>query len=881
MRQGLLTLLFLCSVFSLFGQEGQVDMQKKLDFHARNLTMGKALEKLSKRSKISIAYSENLISQNQRITIRFKKKSFKHILEYLLRNTGLDYKVIGDQIVLFKVSSRSFTLSGYVKDGTSGERLIACHVFDNGAIRGTTTNEYGFYSLTLKEGIVRVRFSYLGFETETKVIKLNKNKRLDVELDPLLFLQEILVLDNDSTQMHTFSLEHISPQLINTLPSLGGEPDVFRVAQLMPGVQTGADGVGGIHVRGGGADQNLYLLDGVPIYNPSHLAGIFSIYDTDAIRSTQLMKDFIPAKFGGRLSSVLDVRTKEGNSKKWEGTAGIGLTSFKAGIEGPIKKNKGAVFISGRRALLDFVVKPITKKLKEDRNEEGFSDYGFYDLNAKLNYTLSAKDQVYFSMYTGMDRFYDENQTRIEDEVSLFSIESKEERNLSWGNNVGALRWNHLFNAKLFLNTTFTYSDYHFSSKSLEESLEIKTDLNQQTDTLKKVAYSIYQSRIQDWALKTDFDFVAGPNHYWRFGFEGISHLFNPGVRRTEDPEDFPGFENETSDTFNISTIAAQEYSLYIEDQWTLSGKWKANIGLRTTAFTNDEQRSWRLSPRAQLWYELLPKVRLKSSFNLLHQHLHLLTTSTIGLPNDLWVPATKRIKPQRSWQGMIGMETERKKGLKFSMDLYYKKMDELVAFQEGADFTILDARNWEDKVTIGEGESYGAEFYVHKKIKKWTIWLTYSWSKTNRQFEEINLGRQFPYRYDRRHNGQVNVLYQWNKRWRVAANWNYGTGLATTLANGKYEFPLSSGTIPVAISYGDKNSVRMPAYHRLDIDLGCRIQKGWALHQFNIGIYNTYSRKNPVYYRIGRDPDDLNKNRYIQATLFQILPYFSYRISI
>jgi CarboxypepD_reg-like domain/TonB-dependent Receptor Plug Domain len=782
--------VFLINIFLLFFVgivHAQVDMGVKLEFTVRNLSLDKALSRLSTRSEISIAYGDKLLPVDVRISARFKDKTFQYILEYLLRNTGLGYKIVGDQVVLYKVTDRSFTISGYVKDATNGERLIASHVFDNSATRGTTTNEYGFYSLTLKEDDVKIHFSYLGYESVTKVLQLIKDQRLDIELKPILFLSEVLVVDDDSTRLRSLNLEQISPQMIKSMPSLGGEPDVFRAAQLTLGVQTGADGVGGIHVRGGNADQNLYLLDGVPIYNPSHLAGIFSVYDTDAIRSAQLMKDFIPSRYGGRLSSVLDVRTKEGNSKKWQGSAGLGLASVKASIEGPIKKNKGAIFISGRRALLDFMVEPITRKLKEQRNADGYSNYGFYDWNAKVNYSLSLKDQVYCSVYAGKDQFYDENKSTFEDNggIDKFRLEERTEQQLYWGNKVGALRWNHLFNAKLFLNTTLTYSNYSFRSQELGERLAIKTDSDGKIDSLWEVANLVYKSSIQDWAIKMDFDYGASPNHYWRFGGEGIIHLFNPVVRRTENPEEFPGFNNTPKDSFSIPTQTAYEYVLYVEDQWTYFGKCKVNAGLRGTLFRTNEHNRWMAMPRIQLWYELNPTIRLKTSFNYNYQYLHLLTTSTIGLPSDLWVPATERIKPQRSWQTLIGAEREGLKGSKISLSVYYKKMNQLITYQEGADFTALDARNWEDKVTKGQGESYGAEFFVHKKIGNWIGWLNYTWSKTTRQFDEVNLGRTFPFRYDRRHNGQVNVLYNFSEHLRIAVNWNYGTGLAISLPGG------------------------------------------------------------------------------------------------
>ncbi len=491
-------------VFCILAASAQVDLQQEIDFSARSLPLDKALNKLSSKAAISIAFSDKLIPEDVRVTAKFKQERVQQILDYLLHNTGLAYKVIGDQVVVFKSGEgRRFTISGYIRDATNGERLIGCHIQALGSNKGAVTNAYGFYSLTLPEGMVQVRFSYLGFKPVTRQIDLDGNHRLDLELQPDLFIQEILVIDEDSSNLRTFAIGHLTQQMIRNMPALGGEPDLLRATQMMPGVQTGADGLGGIHVRGGGTDQNLYLLDGVPIYNVSHLAGVFSIYDVDAVRQSQLYKGYVPVRYGGRLSSILDVRTKEGNTKEWKTRAGLGLTSVKGSLEGPLVKNKGAVFLSARQSLIGMAIRPITRNLKADRNEEGFSDYRFYDLNAKVNYSLSAKDQLYWSLYTGRDQYYDESQSAFEDLQGIPPVrfEDRLEQSLSWGNTVSALRWNHLFSAKLFLNTTFTYSRYRFRSDNLGEELIILTDVGGQPDTNRNVSYLRYHSQIEDWAV--------------------------------------------------------------------------------------------------------------------------------------------------------------------------------------------------------------------------------------------------------------------------------------------------------------------------------------------------------------------------------------------
>ncbi len=376
--------------------------------------------------------------------------------------------------------------------------------------------------------------------------------------------------------------------------------------------------------------------------------------------------------------------------------------------------------------------------------------------------------------------------------------------------------------------------------------------------------------------MKADFDYVAGPDHYWRFGAEGVDHGFQPGVLRSEEESFFPGFSNTDADTLDLPTMSAREYTVYVEDQWTPSGKWKANLGIRATAFQSGGHTRWRAEPRGQLWFQGGEKWRIKGAFTTMYQFLHLLTTSGIGLPNDLWVPATSRVRPQMSWQTVAGLEAKWWPGSELAFDLYFKKMNHLIAYQEGSNLSQLDARNWESKITNGSGKSYGLEIFLRQQLGRFSGWLTYTWSGSTRHFAEINLGKPYPFRYDRRHNIKLNGHFQINDHFRVAANWVYGTGIAITLPIGEYEFAVDPFLPIPATVYNEKNSIRMPDYHRLDIDLEYQINHS---QRINLGVYNIYNRKNPVYYRIGRDHEDFSKKRYLRATLFQVLPYFSYKV--
>jgi len=880
MLRTLIVLLLLLSAFSTFAQ---VDLGKEINFTARKMTLPEALDKLSDRAKVSIAYSTNLTPNEGTISIRFKKEPFAAILEYLLKNTGLRYKVIGNQVVLYRGerSQKEFTISGYVEDKLTGELLIGANVYDTASKKGTSTNAYGFYSLTLKEGLVRVHYSYLGYQIETKNFDHSKSITNNVALNASMVLNEVIITATDSTSFRyndfsILNLEDLPIQDMHMMPSLGGETDLIRLTHMMPGVQTGADGLGNIQVRGGSTDQNLFLMDGVPVYNASHLAGLFSIYNSDAIRSVKFSKGGFGARYGGRLSSVIDVRTKEGNTKEFKGDASLGLTAVKATFEGPIVKDKGSFFLSGRRALLDLYLKPITTRVKEDKGKDGFSNYNFFDWNAKANYAFSDKDKIYLSFYNGSDDFYDEGQEVFLDPVLPRRFEDKTRQDLSWGNTIGALRWNHLFSDKLFSNTTLTYSQYRFKSEDQRESLDIISAGMLSEDTFKRVTYNLYSSEIQDWAVKMDFDFLPSALHNWRFGFEAIQHNFQPGILSTEEFEDF---ELQIDTLFDDSNIRSHEFTLYAEHEWQPNENWQTIFGVRATAFNTEDHTHWSVEPRVKVNYTFKNDWQLFCSGSLNYQYLHLLTPTGIGLPSDLWLPSTEKIAPQRSWQASFGVDRRIYDKLTVGGELYYKKMDHLIAYKEGDNLELVDADNWEDKVTTGEGMAYGAEFYVQKNVGSTTGNFSYTLSRAKRKFAEMNSGKTFPFRYDRRHNLKINVIHRFNNKFSVAGNWSYGSGLATTLPIGQYEFPVDPFFPVAARVYSEKNSIRIPAYHRLDLGLTYKILRKWGQQQLNAGIYNVYNRKNPIYYRVRRNPDDFDKKQYLQATLFHFIPYFSYKV--
>ena len=554
----------------------------------------------------------------------------------------------------------------------------------------------------------------------------------------------------------------------------------------------------------------------MPVYNASHLFGFFSVFNVDAIKDVKLTKGGFPARYGGRLSSVIEINMKEGNINEWHGAGSIGLIASRLTVEGPIKKDKTSIMLSGRRTYIDILARPLIKKGFRENDSEGVVGYYFYDFNGKINHKFSEKDRLYFSVYTGKDKFYATE--KYDDSFGGGETYTSEtEFGLGWGNLTSALRWNHLWTNKLFSNTTLTFSRYSFETKVRDFG---GTNSESQEFNLS------YLSGIDDVAAKIDFDYVPNPNHFIRFGAGVINHTFKPGQFDLFF-EDVDFGYTETLDTIlGQSNVNAQEYSAYIEDDMKLGDNLKLNAGLHLSAFSLSKKTYASIQPRLSVRYMLPGNLALKGSFANMRQYVQLLTNEGIGLPTDLWLPTTKRVKPQDSWQVALGLAKTFKGKYEISVEGYYKEMKNLVAYEEGASFFTLN--DWQDDVTQGDGKSYGAEFFVQKKKGRLTGWVGYTLSWSWRTFPDINLGKRYPFKYDRRHDLSVVASYEISKRVNIAGTWVFGTGNAITLANSEY-----SGNFPridfpnienyrgfTSDFYKNRNNFRMRAYHRFDIGI-------------------------------------------------------------
>ncbi len=779
-------------------------------------------------------------------------------------------------ILLFTTSlifPQEVTISGYIQDAKTGERLPYANVYEPNLKIGTSTNSYGFYSLTFpsKKDTISLVVSYVGYKSWKKNIFLRKNTWLIIDLFPETFVTEEVKVTaegydriEEKSQMSQIS---IPIKQIENMPAFLGETDVLKTIQLLPGVQSGSEGNSGLYVRGGSPDQNLILLDGTPVYNANHLFGFFSVFNSDAIKNVNLTKGGFPARFGGRLSSVLEINMKEGNNKEFKGQATIGLIASKLTLEAPIVKDKTSFIFSARRTYADILARPFLPK-----NEKG--GYYFFDINAKVNHTFSKDDRLFLSIYTGNDKFYADSEYDYEGHSSSNNF------GLGWGNITSTLRWNHLFSSKLFANTNLTYSNFTFFS-DIESSSKNKIEN-------KSEAYKVnYNSGIRDFSGSIDFDYLPNPNHYIKFGGNLIHHTFNPGVTQFK--------VNENNGT-NLDTVLTPvtshknfESNIYIEDDFKISNSLKANFGIHSSLFAVEGKSFYSIEPRISLRY-LLDRWSIKTSYVMMTQYIHLLSNSGIGLPTDLWVPTTKRILPQKGQQAAIGFAKTfdyKNEIYEFSIEGYYKTMTGLIEYKEGSDFLGLKS-DWQDKVEIGNGRSYGTEIFIQKKTGNTTGWLGYTLSWTDRQFDGLNFGKRFPFRYDRRHDISIAVTHSFTNGIDLSAVWVYGTGNAITLGIAEYRSsssPAEKFYYSTLDEYDDyrkitfynkRNGFRMSAYHRLDISASFKWGKN-DRNKFTVGVYNAYSRKNPFFYYFDNDWKNNGKRVLKQVSLFPILPAISY----
>jgi len=783
---------------------------------------------------------------------------------------------------LNNLMAQNKTISGTVRDAGSGEYIIGANIYLKEVNKGMPSNVYGFYSITVPPGSYTLICTAIGYQTNEQYIELKSDMAIHFELKSTIVeieAAEIIGEKNENiqgTQMGTVSLD---VEKIKMLPAFLGEVDILKTIQFLPGIQSAGEGNSGFYVRGGGPDQNLILLDNAVVYNASHLFGFFSVFNADAVKNVEVIKGGMPANYGGRLASVLDISLKEGNSRHHEFEGGIGLISSRFTAQGPLKKDTSSYIISGRRTYIDVLTKPF---INPESNFAG-SGYYFYDLNMKVNYRLGAKDQLFLSGYFGRD---------------VFGFDSKEtgfEADIPWGNATTTLRWNHLFNDKLFLNTTTTFSDYRFEFRGAQEDFEFSL-----------------KSGIRDIGVRSALTYYPNLRHRISSGIEYTWHRFTPSSvsARSGDTE---------FDTGETVRVFAHELALFIQDETDITERLRVNAGLRFSYFnqmgpftrylpqepgdnfgalsepdsiTYGKGKSvasyGNLEPRINMRWTINSSSSLKAGYTINYQYIHLASLSPTSLPTDVWLPSTDKVRPQEGIQYSIGYFRNLFNDVyESSVELYYKKMRNQVEYEEGAspDASIND--NIDNQLVFGNGYSYGAEFFFKKRTGKLNGWIGYTWSKTMREFPSLNEGREFPARFDRRHDLSIVLNFELSNKWQLGGAFVYATGNAITLPVARY---FVEGY--VVSEYGDRNSFRMDPYHRADIsatyfpsatkkkrdrktDLILEKNRKF-FSSWSFSVYNLYNRMNPYFIYFGTAGDlsagTLEIKAY-QVSLFPILP--------
>ena len=804
----------------------------------------------------------------------------------------LSIAVLSVMYAMLPAQTRSgVTVSGYITDERSGETLIGAGVLSLAGPSGKTgavTNVYGYYSLTLPEGSTRLQYSYVGYGSHMEDILLQRDTVINVSLAPDLVLSaSTVVAQKDAGIASTYlgAIEVPLAQIRNT-PVIFGEADVLKAIQMMPGVQGGNEGFTGLYVRGGGPDENLILLDGVPIYNVDHMMGLFSVFQPEAVKKVTLYKGSFPARYGGRVSSIVDIRTNDGNMKEMHGNVSVGAVSEKFHLEGPIIRDRLSYSISGR-GMHTAVWAPLIRKLMPDGE---YVNYYFYDLNGKLSWRLSDRDRFFLGAYSGRDRFLldaDEDSDKIDDpgDGAAYRSTFRTDTQLSWGNDVVSLRWNHIFSQKLFANTTLAFNRYRMLMGS--DTVEKIYDGNSSTSMNYDVSY---RSGIRDLSAKLDFDYVPLPAHLVKFGTEYIYHTFIPETLTLLNSEIGPeGDKKQFQYRYgNQYTYGGHDISLYAEDDIALGESLTVNPGGRLSLFLTEGRGYWNLQPRISLKYVLPFGMTAKAGYARMAQYVHLLSSAQVSLPIDLWVPITKDIRPVTSDQFSAGLYYDRLSGWEFSVEGYFKAINNILEYKDGT-LVIASSTDWEKNVEMGQGRAAGLELMAQKTAGKATGWIAYTLSKSERRFPDgtINMGRWFPYKYDRRHS--VNINFNWTFSPTIDANvaWSYASGGTTTLYSRTTSVLDPEGRIRDADYVSGRNNFRLPASHRLNLGVNFHFFHRRTEGILNLSVYNVYNQMNPnfVYLRYETRWDELQRTfeNYLtmeKVTILPILPSLSYTLT-
>lgn len=894
------TLIVMMMIFSLSGLQAQtnrVDETRMVTLNMQKASVREILDEIQKQTGVTFSYESSLLSGLQKTTFRADDEALTDCLTRLFANLPVVYKMTGNVVVL-KRKPKQVTVSGFVRDKRSAESLIGASVYEAHSRVGTASNNFGFFSLTLPPGDITIRSSYIGYTSHQHILNgLERDTVLTIELEPSASLEEVVITGQSNDKQSVLSTQmgalEINQQTIRSTPVMFGEADIIKTLQLTPGVSAGTEGTAGMYVRGGNVDENLFLIDGNPVYQINHIGGIFSAFNPEAISGMDFFKSGFPSRYGGRLSSVVDVHTKEGNMKEYHGSASIGLISGNLNFEGPIIKDRTSFNIGLRRTWLDVLSAPavaIANKITKKDGTRLRARYAFHDLNLKVNHIFNDRSRMYLSLYNGNDVLKG-GSTDFPDQDSDNNYNYDSDVSLRWGNIMATAGWTYVFNNRLFGKVSGVFTRYHSRLRNTEHDVVGNEGDEDYSDSFRE---NETNTGITDFGLRTSFDYLPASAHHIRFGGDYLVHRFHPEYNRSVAYEKNEETSVEIGQEFANDLLWGHEAGVYAEDDWTLSSAVRLNAGLRFSLFNVQGKTYTGLEPRVSLRWLLDDNLSFKASYSRMNQYVHLISNSFISLPTDAWMPVTRKLKPLISDQVSAGFYYNLNKEYNFSVEGYYKTLDNLLEYRDGHTFTPSFV-NWEDKLTAGEGRSYGAEFMVRKETGRTTGWVGYGLSWSDRQFDELNQGARYPARFDNRHKLNIVVMHKISPKVELSAAWSYASGNHVTLSlENYYENGTGSPTnndnhymdASESIDYYEgRNNYQLPAYHRLDLGIKIyRPKKKGRMGIWTVSIYNVYSRMNPfmIYKSDKTVPDpgsSYGKNVPVFKTIgiMPIIPSISY----
>ncbi len=847
-----------------------------------DVSIDSALLVLSENSKVSITYDPAIIPP-KKVSLAVHNIKLGVALDNVFQGTTLAYKIVGNVLVIQSVvkgtAQHFYNISGVIYDSLSLEKLVYANIYTDGVnVYGNVSNENGFYSISIPENQYSLHFSYLGYETKVVRLNLSRDTVINAYLHSEQLLNEIVIRESFLQKSTATEQSVLVPtDLLSNMANIGGEPDIFRMIQMRAGVSSFTDGFGGVQVRGGQSDHTLSLMDGIPVYNTGHMLGLYSIFNPSTIKSTRLIKGGMPARYGGRLGAVLDVVIKDGNKNIVAGDLSISPLLARASLEIPIIKEKSSLMIAGRRTIVDPFLKPLSAYQFDRNNETGFINFYFYDINAKWNIALSKNDNFYVNFYKGEDRY--RNEVEGETDISNVSVRSLDQTEYNWGNQLTSFKWTHMFGKRAFLSTRYYLSSFSFQNFEFD-----RTIFNPGATQALGYNAQLHLSDISDRGANVDIDIFVRDQLKLRLGSELINHVIKPGGSFIGSDNrllnsDFRLTSSQLLGIVDFPTLDGREWRNYIETEWRFKDRFTANVGLHFASLSANKASYRFAQPRIGLAFRMASNHFFRLGYSQTDQFMHVLSSFGFGLPNDVWIASTDRIKPQRSQDYSAEFEFNFLSGYSINFSAYRKSMSNIYAFREGGIFSIQSTLNWEESLQIGTGQSRGIEFEVEKKLGKIRGFMSYTLSESTRIHDGINRGQRFYANNDRRHQASINVQTVVNENLDLTVGFTYGSGSPLTL-------PLSVQTIivnnvvEILPIYGNINNARFPAYHNLNLGMNVHNKYTWARQKFSIGVYNAYNRRNPFYIDIVKDRQNENRFTLESVSLMPFLPYISYGLS-